>query len=378
MNEANLALSKLQRDLELGRPDEVSKEVMNDVQAYNCDDCFSTLALRDWLEVIRSSEIENGVPIERPVSDFSEISEDLSDRVKSVNALIHRLTVTLPQDQEEFSDEEKAVWILAHTLDFHRREAKSLWWEFFRLRDLTVEELIDERAAISELEFLEEVGGTSRAPIHRYNFVPQETDIRVGDALMRVGGDKLGSVADVSIETGTIDIKKRMDSRDIHAGAVFTHKVIRTIVLEDALMRLGEYVASNGISGEGEFQAARDLLLRLPPRGIPQPLIQDEEGTLDSARRIVCLMDGGILPIQGPPGAGKTYSGGHIICDLVKQGKTVGITANSHKVIRNMLDGVVEAAEELEIDVQCIQKPCLLYTSPSPRDRTRSRMPSSA
>ena len=27
---------------------------------------------------------------------------------------------------------------------------------------------------------------------------------------------------------------------------------------------------------------------------------------------------------------------------------------------------------------QLLNKPCLLYTSPSPRDRTRSRMPSSA
>ena len=29
-------------------------------------------------------------------------------------------------------------------------------------------------------------------------------------------------------------------------------------------------------------------------------------------------------------------------------------------------------------DVDAIRKACLLYTSPSPRDRTRSRMPSSA
>ena len=28
--------------------------------------------------------------------------------------------------------------------------------------------------------------------------------------------------------------------------------------------------------------------------------------------------------------------------------------------------------------LELMQKPCLLYTSPSPRDRTRSRMPSSA
>ena len=46
-------------------------------------------------------------------------------------------------------------------------------------------------------------------------------------------------------------------------------------------------------------------------------------------------------------------------------------------------DGVneerVDIPEAKEPDESCAQKEdCLLYTSPSPRDRTRSRMPSSA
>jgi uncharacterized protein len=41
----------------------------------------------------------------------------------------------------------------------------------------------------------------------------------------------------------------------------------------------------------------------------------------------------------------------------VKQGKTVGITANSHKVIRNLMNKVIEAAPEMEIDFVSIQKP---------------------
>ena len=45
-----------------------------------------------------------------------------------------------------------------------------------------------------------------------------------------------------------------------------------------------------------------------------------------------------------------------MICALVRAGKSVGITANSHKVIRNLLDDVVEAAGEMGVDVQCIQK----------------------
>ena len=45
-------------------------------------------------------------------------------------------------------------------------------------------------------------------------------------------------------------------------------------------------------------------------------------------------------------------------------------------------DGVIKVVEDIEVDFlerrRGIFKTCLLYTSPSPRDRTRSRMPSSA
>ena len=37
-----------------------------------------------------------------------------------------------------------------------------------------------------------------------------------------------------------------------------------------------------------------------------------------------------------------------------------------------------KALESGSLDVWAVILPCLLYTSPSPRDRTRSRMPSSA
>ncbi len=48
----------------------------------------------------------------------------------------------------------------------------------------------------------------------------------------------------------------------------------------------------------------------------------------------------GILPIQGPPGSGKTYTGARVIVDLVRRGKRVGVVANSHKVIGKVLDEV--------------------------------------
>jgi len=39
---------------------------------------------------------------------------------------------------------------------------------------------------------------------------------------------------------------------------------------------------------------------------------------------------------------------------------------------------IIAAQTAFEKGVECIVNTCLLYTSPSPRDRTRSRMPSSA
>ena len=44
-----------------------------------------------------------------------------------------------------------------------------------------------------------------------------------------------------------------------------------------------------------------------------------------------------------------------------------------------LVNGVDEDEGEEDVDAKCQYfKSCLLYTSPSPRDRTRSRMPSSA
>jgi hypothetical protein len=56
-----------------------------------------------------------------------------------------------PSDLRERNEEEQAQWLLVHILDFHRREAKAPWWEFFRLRDLPEEELLDEKAAVVRL-----------------------------------------------------------------------------------------------------------------------------------------------------------------------------------------------------------------------------------
>lgn len=98
-------------------------------------------------------------------------------------------------------------------------------------------------------------------------------------------------------------------------------------------------------------------MLRLRPELGDGPIRQQGETTLKAALRVARELGEGVFPIQGPPGTGKSYTGAHMICELVKRRKKVGITANSHKVIRNLLDKVVEAAPEMKVDLCCVQKP---------------------
>ena len=370
LSDANTALANVQACLELDELDSIEDSDRSLVEGYNSDDCLSTLKLREWLERRRASLINDGTEVPRPVPRNGEPSENLTRWQQKINALIARLTGDVPSDLSKRSPEQHARWLLAYSLDWHRREHKAVWWEYYRLRDLSADELFDERAALSGLTFVGVTGGTARAPTHRYNFPPQENEFRGGENLYSIGGRKLGTVAEISIEERWVDVKKRCDSVDVHPEAVFSHKVIDTDVLADSLVRIGEHVANNGMEGDGPYLAARDLLMCLPPRIGEQPIQKKGETPLEAALRIAPAIAGGIFPIQGPPGAGKTYIGARMICDLVARGKTVGVTANSHKVIRNLLNEVLKAAEEMGVDVQCIQK---VKTSEIEPDQPRLR-----
>ena len=360
LEEASLALATVQTLLEVGDTEGLTDELEKTVEGYNRDDCLSARQLRDWLEGIRTDLISKGASIERPATAAGDPTQDLSAWAARIAELIARLTRDVPADRQERSAEQQARWILAYILDWHRREDKVVWWEKFRLAALADEDLFEEKAALAGLTLVGtvEVVGKATTPIHRYRFPSQETEFRGEESLHRQGGDKLGTVAAISLEDRTVDIKKRKDTAEVHPTAVFAHNVIGTKVLAESLARIGDFVAQLGMDdGEGRFRAARDLLLRVPPRLGGEPLRLDGESTLETGLRIAPKLQGGVLPVQGPPGTGKTHVGARMICALVKAGKRVGITATSHKVIRNLLDEVIQAAPELAVTVKCIQKP---------------------
>lgn len=356
LEDASAVLARTQARLEMADYTGIPEEDKNSIRCYNRDDCASAQSLRDWLEALRSKLIGEGAAIDRPTPAVAQVSPELDAWQKRVAAVGARLIGGAPDDASERTIEQQARWLLASLLDWHGREKKAVWWEYFRLRDLSADDLLYERDGLAGLEFIGQIGGTANTPVHRYKFALQDTDIRPEDELRSIGGEKFGAVVAVSLDDRTIDVKKRKDTANLHPEAVFAHSFIDTQLLADALMRLGEYVADHGMEGEGEHRAARDLLMTVGPRFRDGELRHHGEPTLSAAIRVAVNLDHSVFPVQGPPGAGKTYIGARMICELAKRGKTVGVTANSHKVIRNLLDEVVAASAEQGQLVRCIQK----------------------
>jgi uncharacterized protein len=360
---ANVGRGELERALELQRMDLVPREVYQTVEGYNRDDCVSTLRLRDWLERLRAELESTGATVPRPVQTESEASKDLTEQEKRVEALRARLLRDVPESRADRDEAQQARWLLSFMLDFHRREDKATWWEYFRLRDLPEDELPDEPQAIAGLQFVERVevvrrknsGKPTGSVVDRYTYPAQEMEIRRG-AELKVFEGTFGKLVALDRNARTIDVKKGPQRAEEHPTAVFAHEYVNSKPIEDALFQLGERVADDGRPALDDV-AAGDLLLRRPPRLRSAGFeARPGESITDFAVRIAGDLDRTVLAIQGPPGSGKTYTGARMICALVKAGKTVGVTANSHKVIRNLLDAVHKAAAEIGIAVRLAHK----------------------
>jgi uncharacterized protein len=338
-------------------------DLLKTIEGYNRDDCVSALRLRDWLEDRRNElGAKCGRELPRPTPQSGEPPEKLSARLVEIRAIEARLVASLPADDTEWTTEQRAVWLLAQMLEWHRREEKSAWWEYFRLCDLSDDELQEDKSALGGLVFVEEVDHIKRSIVYRYTFPPQDHAI---DRALEVHDPRTGKSAGERValdeRNRTIDLRRGASSLAPHPTALVPYDIVDSTVLRDSLLRIASCVADHGITGSGRFQSARELLLRVRPH-VPLEgvgtLIGENEQLTEAARALVgsLAQEASVLPIQGPPGSGKTFTGARMIVELVRQGRRVGITAVSHKVISNLLDEVCRTAAKLGVPLKAVQK----------------------
>jgi len=353
LREASLALRATERILELRGSGVVPDAVLGAVKAYNRGDCLSTLSLRDWLEKLRTSLVDAGHELARPGRVSGKANAEMNEKQALLQGLFNQLIKDVPFEPEERNAEQQGSYLLAHMLDWYWREKKSAFWEYYRLVAMPDDELLEEKSGLAGLAFTGGRVKDKNSFIDEYSFPVQDCDIRVGDNLKIGDGADLGGTVGIDLDNGLIRIRKGPSREAIHPVTVFKHNRFMDDGKMDAVQRLAKWVLAHGIDTPGYCRAGRDLLLRLAPRCTVIPVGASAQ---ELAIAWCQVLEEGVLPVQGPPGAGKSYSAAQMILRLVTAGKRVGVTAMSHKVIVGLLEKVLKEARLQGMSVNCLEK----------------------
>ncbi len=317
--------------------------ILTQIEDYNRIDCVSMERLRNWLLTVR------------PEGPWREIGEGETARSEAQNADNEELAAFL-----KVSDLPEPRQRLLYDLGvFHWRESKPQAWSVFDSAAKDFEDLSDDMECLAGLAASGAPYPVKHSTRRDYTYPPQETKLREGangqfareDGFVSVEITRLDRIRRrISLKMGSrwgMSLPKELDL--LPNFALSPHPIpgaIRKVIADQC--------------GVKSNRAAEDLLSRSPPRfrgPSPLPLRRDAD-TLNGLIAVVGAMDQSVLPVQGPPGTGKTYVTVRAILALVRSGKRVAVSSNSHEAIRNVLmgcarvlrtNGTGPAAEDVQI-----------------------------
>ena len=315
--------------------------LLADIAQYNRVDCSSTRLCRDWLVGMRGEDLPwySWVPeaeARSAAEDRTEAEERAAEMAQALLAGEHA--------------GEKWRQLVVDLLEFHRRESKPGWWAVFSRQNLPYEALLEDAECLAGLEAHPEVPPRpeKRSFIYTFRFPAQDFKVKVGDTPKRAGSlEPAGEVVAIYEDDRSIELKLGPSRSPIENGAA----LIPSGPVGDKPLRAAVYRFAEAVrDGDGARYGAVASILRrdLPSiagRAPGVPVIADGADTLSATIDALLALEDSHLLIQGPPGAGKTYTASHAIVALLAEGRRVGIASNGHKAINQLL-GEVEALAE--------------------------------
>lgn len=116
-----------------------TSKILNDIRSYNIDDCNSTQELVRWL---REKQEACGISFLGQTELIEpEIKEEVNERIKLRDRLLKRALQLHSEGHELLS---KLHSVMAWSIEFHRREAKPVFWRLFDRLGLSEEELFED------------------------------------------------------------------------------------------------------------------------------------------------------------------------------------------------------------------------------------------
>lgn len=318
-------------------------KILERIERYNEEDCVSTLLLRDWLGE-RRAEAERVFGVEVPWRGPPEVKEP-----KEELAELHAERVTLREALATTGD--RSLVLMGDLLEYHRREARPVWWWFFRRCEMLPQQLVEDSESIGELvadgappeEVAKSLIHDMRFPVQQQKLDPED---EVYDPVTR---RHAGHVETIDAIAGTLRLRRgpKLEDVELPTGLI-PGGAWSTKEQQAALMRFGRSL----LAGDGRYPHLEKLLRREPPLGGAP--VQCEG--LEAMGRLVREVEGSYLFVQGPPGAGKTWTGARLVTYLVSLGKRVGIASQSHKAIHKLLSEIEEDAIATGVNLRGLKK----------------------
>jgi predicted RecB family nuclease len=295
-------------------------EILGQISAYNRDDVRSAHDLHGWLEE-RRAELER--------------TYGAQARPEPAEASGSETQTGAEADEAELVEELRAAGrpLLAGLVGWHRREARPQWWDFYRVSDLTDDELVRDGTAIGELAGPVSLGPLpkpARSTRWRYTFPPQDSKVK-GNAYDVDSHRRLGEILELDATAGWLELKLGTGNEPPRPRGLGPEPPLNLAVLQGSLQRTARQALAGGAP------LGQQMLDRVVPSELQ--LLPGEEAP-DVVLRVRQRLRGTVLAVQGPPGSGKTTLGAELIRALLDDGLKVGVTAQSHAVIGNLLKAV--------------------------------------
>jgi uncharacterized protein len=314
--------------------DEVERQrLLDDIERYNRDDVESTRQLHEWLEGLRPAGVLRFAP------PPAEVQSPLNEREQEEAAARAGLEAWIG----ELPDEAKA-WaqpvgeLLGQLLGFYWRSAlPGLWRKFDRMAS-EEHELLDDPDCLALLTF-QHARKEARSVRYFYAVPPQDSKLYSGKAVVCLTDDR-------GVAKFEFDEDERIASftrgntlpAPPRTCTLVEAEGPSTMPKREAIFRFVRRLCHGREDVETVLGILRRDAPRLTGRATMSPVIPAAtRPDADAVTAAVLAMDGTHLVIQGPPGTGKTTTAARVICELLRRGKRVGITANSHAALNHLL-----------------------------------------
>ena len=359
--------------------------ILASISDYNRYDCLSTLRLRDWLLEIAPHATTDTGSAGRPAQAGRTAPEDpveVPDETPE-EAKLRQYLGGLPDDRP-WSNDERAVAMVAAATGYHRRERKQFWWQHFDRVEAPVENWADQRnvfvassaEVVSDWALAKPRERMRTRVLQLRGTMTEGSDFRVDSSWCRLydaPGPEGMAAPNAAPQARAYAFKTRIhhlaaapdnpehtiitiSERESGKVSAYPHLPIAltedtpipTDNIEAAIAELARTVGST--VPRLPAQPGLDILRKVPPRfrsiSAPAGVRHLQDGTADYAAAIAASLrdlDASYLAVQGPPGTGKTHIGAHVIGELVREGWKVGVVAQSHNVVENLLCRAIEA-----------------------------------